>query len=421
MSKKVILGVILISVIVGALGAVGNLVSSGQNTPNYTLMNQTTLPLTLNLLGDGAKWAANNGSLALFVNWKDNWLAHHLTDGSEWGPWPNESEIDNSRFSIYQTLSQSGLNVEFAGDIPENLSRYDVVVIEAYWSVEPRHELLVRNYVLNGGGVVLLGGVPPFFGGYCKDWWTYRVGLKDLSPIQEWFGGGYYNCADGYVEIMVDNPFGTDLLRGDMLFEGVGDYASINLLHNDTQIIAQWQNQLEYRRGTFAFTHEYGQGRVYYQSAVEILPLSVISYRNEYVFAVESNSTISALEFRAENSQLAFTVTGPNGTRGYIKVTVAKSLVSEIEGVEIKLNDESVDYTAESTGDSWILFFTYQHSTHRVTINLGRATAPFAGIPIEDVTIVILSVVIVICVGVLYVNIKKDRNSARKSSYRLVN
>lgn len=234
-------------------------------------MDPLTSSPSLNLLSAGTRWAAGNGSLALFVNWKDNWLAHHLTDGSSWGPWPSESGMDNSRFSVYYALSQSGLNVEFAGDIPENLSRYDVVIVEAYWAVEPKHEPLFRNYVLDGGGVVLLGGVPTYFGGYCKDWWGYRLGLEDLNPIREWFGAGFYHCADGFANITVDNPFDLPMLKGDVIFEATfeeaGDNAAVTSLNDDAKIIAQWQNQRAERRGTFALTHEYGQGRVYYQAA----------------------------------------------------------------------------------------------------------------------------------------------------------
>jgi len=129
-----------------------------------------TLPPSLVLLGGGAKWAAGNGSSALFVNWKDNWVAHHLTDGVTWGPWPSESTMDTWRFSISYTLEQSGFKVDFAGDIPESLSDYDLVVIFAYWAIEPQHEPLIRDYIFNGGSVVILAGAPCHFTVYCKDW-----------------------------------------------------------------------------------------------------------------------------------------------------------------------------------------------------------------------------------------------------------
>jgi len=45
-------------------------VVAGKNT------SQSTLPPSLVLLGAGAKWAAGDGSSALFVNWKDKWLTH---------------------------------------------------------------------------------------------------------------------------------------------------------------------------------------------------------------------------------------------------------------------------------------------------------------------------------------------------------
>jgi hypothetical protein len=199
----------------------------------------------------------------LFVNWKDNWLAHHLTDGSTWGPWPTEEEMDSWGLTISHTLNQYGFKVQFAGDIPENLSSYDLVVIHAYWAVEPKHQSIIRDYILNGGSVVLLYGVPTYFLVYCKDWWPLD---RNLSPIQEWFGSWQYATTEGYANVTVDNPFGTELLKGDTLIEEYGHTAAaVTKMHNDTQIVAEWGNGL-----TFAFTHEYGMGRIYYQSSVDM-------------------------------------------------------------------------------------------------------------------------------------------------------
>ena len=45
------------------------------------------------LFSAGAKWAAGNGTSVLYINWFDNYLAHHLTDGAEWGPWWREGGL----------------------------------------------------------------------------------------------------------------------------------------------------------------------------------------------------------------------------------------------------------------------------------------------------------------------------------------
>jgi len=231
-----------------------------------------TAPASLVLLGNGARWAAGNGSSALYINWKDNWLAHHLTDGTDWGPWPSESAMDNWRLSISQTLQQCGFKVTFMGDIPESLSGYDLVVICAYWAVEPQHESLVRDYLSNGGGVVIMAGVPCYFVVSCKDMWSYRFGGSNLNPIQDWFGCRYYVNAGGYANVVVDNPFGTALLTGDtLLFTESRSWAAVTSLNNITRVIAEWGS------GTvFAFTHEYGQGRVYYQAGFENSPAALL-------------------------------------------------------------------------------------------------------------------------------------------------
>ncbi len=162
---------------------------------NSETSSMSGLPASLELLGGGARWAAGNSGSVLFINWKDNWGAHHLTDGITWNPWPLESKMDNRRFSIAYALEQSGFNVDFAGDMPETLTNYDLVVINAYWAVEPHNASLIRDYIFDGGGVVLLGGVPCYFSVYCKDLWPYRAyeseldGVRfGLGPIHKWFG-----------------------------------------------------------------------------------------------------------------------------------------------------------------------------------------------------------------------------------------
>jgi len=96
----------------------------------------------------------------------------------------------------------------------------------------------------------------------------------------------------------------------------------------------------------------------------------VIPFEEQNVFSVESNSTISGLAFNTTSWELSFTATGPNGTTGYTKVTVAKRLAANITNIRVYLDGNKSEYTITSKDDSWLLTFIYIHSTHQVVVNL---------------------------------------------------
>jgi hypothetical protein len=52
-------------------------------------------------------------------------------------------------------------------------------------------------------------------------------------------------------------------------------------------------------------------------------------------------------------------------------VYIAKSLIANIATVKTYVDGDEVEYAATSVGDSWMLHFSYQHSTHQVSVNLG--------------------------------------------------
>jgi peptidoglycan/xylan/chitin deacetylase (PgdA/CDA1 family)/PKD repeat protein len=98
--------------------------------------------------------------------------------------------------------------------------------------------------------------------------------------------------------------------------------------------------------------------------------LSIIPYNDKYVFSVASNSTISALAFNSTSQELSFTATGPSGTTGFTKVTIAKTLVADIANLIVYLDGQRLQYSVASTVDSWILSFAYTHSTHHIRLAL---------------------------------------------------
>ena len=447
--------------------------------------SQTNLPPSNALLGAGARWAARNGTTALYVNFKDNWSAHHLTDGADWY-WFTEIEMDNWRSSVTNALTQSGFEVTLTGDIPENLDSYDLVVIQAYYACEPRHAELIRNYVSNGGGLVLIYGTPMYFVVDCKDLWPGNLDGSNLASIQEWLGCGRFVNVGGTVTPAFDNPLGTSFSKSDVIITTQSLSAAYSSLSADAEAIALWSSGFWSSGGTFAFTHEYGAGRVYCQGTLKtdyetsdstpspdsvdistsisiaadvpsmfvgftvevsgvlsdaygnalcnetvllyytfpeygswipitsdttnefgeydinwipsatgsftlkaewkgnathsgssaFLSLSTAPYKNERVFSVASNSTVSAFAFNSTSLELSFRVSGLDGSTGYVELTVAKSIVADVADIRVFLDGRELAYSASSSGDSWLLVFTYAHSTHDVAISFGVQSEP---------------------------------------------
>jgi len=117
-------------------------------------------------------------------------------------------------------------------------------------------------------------------------------------------------------------------------------------------------------------------GNSTYPETTTIVNLAVLPFEEQNVFSVTSNSTISELAFNSTSRELSFTATGPSDTIGYVKVYIAKTLVDNIADLKVYLNGDQLNYTGTSLDDSWLLHFTYLHSTHKVTISLGQVSPP---------------------------------------------
>ncbi len=149
-----------------------------------------------------------------------------------------------------------------------------------------------------------------------------------------------------------------------------------------------------------------------YPGASTVVNLVVTPYpvKNiQDVFSVASNSTVSDLAFNSTSGQISLTVSGPSGTTGYADIYISKSLVNDISNVKAYIDGTTINYTVSSTADSWILHFTYHHSTHEVTIHLNNATTSALSITqlLQGVTygaIISLSLIVV-----LLLILRKDR------------
>jgi fibronectin type 3 domain-containing protein len=121
-------------------------------------------------------------------------------------------------------------------------------------------------------------------------------------------------------------------------------------------------------------------GNATLESSSAQVSLSVIQYSNNYVFSVESNSTVTALEFNSTSMELSFTVSGAAGTMGYVRIMISKELVTNPENVRLRFDGDQINYVINERTDSWILMFTYYHSSHQIVAELTALATPSAPI-----------------------------------------
>jgi hypothetical protein len=126
------------------------------------------------------------------------------------------------------------------------------------------------------------------------------------------------------------------------------------------------------------------------------MSLASLSLEDKYVFSVVSNSTIFELAFNTSSNVLSFGVDGPPDTTGYSNVTIAKDLIADVSGLKLYLDANQTNYAATSADTSWTLYFTYQQSTHMVTVDIGQSSVPFIETSLGMATLTAAAIVIAI-------------------------
>jgi len=115
-----------------------------------------------------------------------------------------------------------------------------------------------------------------------------------------------------------------------------------------------------------------------------------------YVNAI-SNSTVSSFYFNPkEGALIKFDVTGDNGTTGFCRVTIPKSLLWAEDRWTIKVNNDMLTkYTEFSDDANTYLYFTYNHSTKTVIIQGTHVIPEFSSASIM-LLILVLSVIAIV-------------------------
>jgi hypothetical protein len=143
-------------------------------------------------------------------------------------------------------------------------------------------------------------------------------------------------------------------------------------------------------------------GNSTYSSASKVDNFVLAQADGQNTLSINSNSTISAYQFNSTGKAFSFNVNGPAGTSGYTSVYIPKSLISDVTGLKIYLDGEELPYTTDSDGDSWIVSFTYHHSSHKVDIQLPSLTvASGVDLPVFLIALLLLVPVIIAVGGLL--------------------
>jgi hypothetical protein len=135
--------------------------------------------------------------------------------------------------------------------------------------------------------------------------------------------------------------------------------------------------------------------------------INSITFDGEYVFSVESNSTISELFFNSTDRTLSFNAQGASGTQGYAKIIVAKTLVTDLENMIVYLDGNQVEYSVQSNDDSWCLIINYAHSTHRIVVDLDVSIIP------EFTSSIILPLVITAIIAIIICKKKRPHKQVK--------
>jgi hypothetical protein len=116
-----------------------------------------------------------------------------------------------------------------------------------------------------------------------------------------------------------------------------------------------------------------------YASVSNTVNFAVTPTQNQNTFSVSSNSTLSSLTFDSTQNTLGFSVSGPDGTYGYVQTCIPKTLLPEVANLAVTLDGTQVPYHSFSQGDIWIITIEYHHSSHSVVMALeGVAATPTA-------------------------------------------
>jgi hypothetical protein len=144
-------------------------------------------------------------------------------------------------------------------------------------------------------------------------------------------------------------------------------------------------------------------------TALATFSVSSTGFSSNNPFSIISNSTLNEINYYPNNHKIDLCVTGPEGTIGFTECSIAKSTISNIEGLVVCIDGSQIPVTYESQSYSWLISFTYHHSSHQVTLSFNTnsnsepivSSQPTASHEQSSIshTVIDSNIVLIICVA----------------------
>jgi hypothetical protein len=194
---------------------------------------------------------------------------------------------------------------------------------------------------------------------------------------------------------------------------GGNSWSDLTLVSTDSngQFLAVWMPSVT---GNYLLKAEW-TGNNEYSQVSTIVSFAVTPCGQENVLSVLSNSTLSEISFNSTSKELSFALTGSSGTTGFVTVYVAHSIINDASGLIVRLDGNPIDYTVESQGDSWLVAFSYHHSTHQVSVaftQFGSQNTVLRGLGwVQIAILVLMSIIVAAVVVVAFKTLNKKRST----------
>lgn len=93
-------------------------------------------------------------------------------------------------------------------------------------------------------------------------------------------------------------------------------------------------------------------------------------YGTDYTLNFFTQSIISNVNFYQEAKEVAFTVSGEDGTEGACEITIPRGLLDAPNPTDwvVYMDGEPIDFSASISDQSTSFYFTYNHSAHEIVI-----------------------------------------------------
>jgi hypothetical protein len=277
---------------------------------------------------------------------------------------PNRLAGENVTFDASASLDLNGNIVNYAWDFGDGVTATSAspVATHAYGNV---HSNTVKLTVTDNDGLtdtstqtVTVGMVP--------------TSISISTSASSMFAGFKVDIGGTLRDVYGYGLIGKTIVLS-YTFSGIYEWNPITSCTTDNSgnYLATW---IPTATGSFALEASWS-GTSTVSPASSTTTLNCLSY-NQYVFSVESNSTISGLAFNAAGQTLSFAATGADGTSGYVRAALAKNLAANPAGIKVFIDGSQVSCSPTSTSDSYFLYVTYQHSAHNFTIDLSATAEP---------------------------------------------